>query len=87
MTERDILERVYKIEVELRHRAEEDKRREELQRQTAQSVDAVDEKLTKVLLELERNKGFIGGILFVATAVWVFVKTALPYTLKLFGKE
>ncbi len=49
--------------------------------------EAIEEKLDSMLTELGKAKGFIGGVLFILGALWAFFKMAVPYILKLLGKE
>ena len=81
MDDRYLLERVVKMEAELRYLTQTQENRDALHKETADTVDEVDAKLTKVLLELERNKGFVGGIVFITGAIWLFIKSGLPYLL------
>ena len=76
----DMLERITRLEVQLAHLNLQDKAR--LERDEKQS-----EKLDTILSELNRYKGFIGGILFICGAIWTFVKMAGPLILKATGKE
>lgn len=46
-----------------------------------------DEKLDKLILELGKYKGFIGGVLFVVSCIVAFLKLGLPYISKLLGKS
>lgn len=60
---------------------------EKVQHDTATIVKDIDSKVNGIIVGLERNKGFIGGILFIVSAVWVFLKAGLPYIFKILGKE
>lgn len=75
-----ILERITKIETKLTHM--------EIQEVSRKVGDLNREaKLDKVLEELGRYKGFIGGVMFVFSAIWAFLKLGLPFILKALGKE
>lgn len=49
--------------------------------------EARDIKIDKLIQELGKYKGFVGGILFVLSCLWAFVKLGLPYLMKLSGKN
>jgi len=83
----EYLERLVRVESRLTLQDLHNDRIEKVQRDTASRVEDVNSKLDDILLGLERNKGFIGGVLFVTSAIWLFLKAGLPYIMKLLGKE
>ena len=46
-----------------------------------------DAKIDKLILELGKYKGFVGGVLFVVSCIVAFLKLGLPYITKLLGKS
>lgn len=80
MSDADIITRLTVIETQVKQIERESLARLNLDR-------ARDEKLDKVLEELGRYKGFIGGVLFIVGALWAFLKTGLPFVLRAFGKD
>lgn len=75
-----LVERVTKVEVQLQEIKSQEARRYEGDKER-------EKKLDKVLEELGRYKGFVGGVLFIVGALWAFIKTGLPFLAKLAGKE
>lgn len=62
---------------------------EQLTRQDAERLiqeKSRDAKIDRLILELGKYKGFVGGILFVISCLWAFVKLGLPFIMKLTGK-
>lgn len=75
-----LAERVARVEQQLISLAEQDAKR------LAQE-EKRDKKIDTLIAELGKYKGFIGGILFVISCLWAFVKLGIPYVLKLMGKN
>ena len=44
-------------------------------------------KIDDLTLEIDKYKGFIGGVLFIVSCLWAFVTMGIPYILKLTGKQ
>jgi hypothetical protein len=42
-------------------------------------LQELEDKVDALTTELARYKGFIGGVLFVVTALWAFVELVFPY--------
>lgn len=77
--EREILERISKIEQQVEdHTVDDDKRFEQMA--------SIDAKLDKLELDLARYRGLVGGVLLVVTALVSFVKFFWEDALKFFGK-
>ena len=47
----------------------------------------MSDKLDDLTHEIGKYKGFIGGVFFVVSCLWAFVKMGIPYILKLAGKQ
>ena len=73
-------ERVARVEQQLISLAEQDAKR------LAQE-EKRDKKIDALIAELGKYKGFIGGVLFVISCLWAFLKLGIPYVLKLMGKN
>ena len=73
-------ERVARVEQQLISLAEQDAKR------LAQK-EKRDKKIDALIAELGKYKGFIGGVLFVISCLWAFLKLGIPYVLKLMGKN
>jgi len=55
-------------------------------RRYAQELER-DRKIDALIDEMGKYKGFIGGVLFVGSCVWAFLKLGVPVILKLIGKN
>lgn len=88
MANTDLLlsERIAVMETELSHIMEQNRKREEVQVQTAKSIESLDAKMDGILRMMERYKGFIGGIMFVGSAIFAFLKMGIPWLMKLKGE-
>lgn len=75
-----ILERVVVIEQQIKQLSEQERRR-------LLQEEARDKKIDMLIAEMGKYKGFIGGVLFVVACLWAFIKLAIPYVLKLLGKQ
>lgn len=49
--------------------------------------EARDVKIDRIIQELGKYKGFVGGVLFIVSCLWAFMKLGLPYLMKLTGKN
>lgn len=77
--EKEILQRVAKIEQQIEDHAAADDRR-------FSQMATIDAKLDRLELDLARYRGLVGGVLLVVTALISFVKFFWADTLKFFGK-
>lgn len=75
-----LAERVARVEQQLITLAEQDAKRLALE-------DRRDKKIDALIAELGKYKGFVGGIVFVTSCLWAFLKLGVPYVLKLLGKN
>ena len=75
-----LAERVARVEQQLMTLAEQDAKRLALE-------DRRDKKIDALIAELGKYKGFVGGIVFVISCLWAFLKLGVPYVLKLLGKN
>ena len=75
-----LAERVARVEQQLITLAEQDAKRIALE-------DRRDKKIDALIAELGKYKGFVGGIVFVISCLWAFLKLGVPYVLKLLGKN
>lgn len=53
----------------------------------AERIARMEQRLDHIDHEIGKYKGFIGGVLFVVSCLWAFVKMGIPYILKLTGKQ
>lgn len=77
--EKEILERVAKIEQRIDDHVIADNRR-------FGEMSEINTKLDRLELDLARYRGLVGGVLLVVTAIVSFVKFFWEDTLKFFGK-
>ena len=75
-----LAERVARVEQQLITLAEQDAKRIALE-------DRRDKKIDALIAELGKYKGFVGGIVFVISCLWAFLKLGVLYVLKLLGKN
>lgn len=78
-TERDILQRVARLEQRAESQKEVDKKRDV-------QVASIITKLDTMELNLARYRGLVGGVLLVVTAVVTFIKFVWSDLLNFFGK-
>lgn len=53
----------------------------------AERIARMEQRLDHIDLAISKYKGFIGGVLFIVSCLWAFVKMGIPYILKLTGKQ
>jgi len=77
--EKEILQRVARLEQRVDDRKEIDKKRES-------QMESINSKLDRMELDLARYRGLVGGVLLVVTAIVSFAKFFWEDTIKFFGK-
>lgn len=77
--EKEVLQRVAKLEQRIDDRKAVDQKRD-------RQMETINSKLDRMELDLARYRGLVGGVLLVVTAIVSFVKFFWADTLKFFGK-
>lgn len=74
-----LVERVARMEQQILQLSEQEKRR-------LVQEEARDRKIDTLIVEMGKYKSFIGGVLFICSCLWAFLKLGVPFIMKLLGK-
>lgn len=69
----NITERLAVVETEIKNMAAEAQRREEVQKEMLESLKSLNDSVGEITSTINKYKGFVGGVLFILSALGVFI--------------